>query len=106
MSSNVDPVIGKTPSPPNSANNREKIKTWVKEPAQNLNKLYFSAESTGSSHPALGVLNQLCTAAESLGEFGCFFSNSPIDIICIIFCDMKSGNFNLKNTKLGASALA
>ncbi len=38
--------------------------------AQKFSEKYFTTESQGSSHPALGTLNRLCQATEGLTEVG------------------------------------
>ncbi|XP_062604886.1 E3 ubiquitin-protein ligase TRIP12-like [Saccostrea cucullata] len=45
---------------------REKIKTWIKEQADRFLQQYFGPDPEGTSHPALTVLNQLCSAAEQI----------------------------------------
>lgn len=46
--------------------NKEKVKTWVKEQATRFLEQYFSTETQGTSHPALNILNKLCTATNNL----------------------------------------
>ncbi|XP_077987999.1 E3 ubiquitin-protein ligase TRIP12-like isoform X2 [Glandiceps talaboti] len=48
------------------ANNKEKVKVWIKEQAQKFVAEYFGAEQRGDSHPALNILHRLCTATEKL----------------------------------------
>ncbi|XP_071085244.1 E3 ubiquitin-protein ligase TRIP12-like isoform X2 [Haliotis cracherodii] len=49
-----------------SSANREKVRAWIKEQATKFLEKYFSTEAPGGSHPALNVLNRLCTATEQL----------------------------------------
>lgn len=46
--------------------NKEKVKSWVKEQASRFLEQYFGTETQGSSHPALNILNRLCTATDHL----------------------------------------
>ncbi|KAL5005223.1 hypothetical protein ScPMuIL_018679, partial [Solemya velum] len=48
--------------------NKEKIKAWIKEQATKFLEQYFKSESHGGSHPALSVLNRLCTATDNLNS--------------------------------------
>lgn len=47
-------------------NNKDKIKTWIKEQAIRFLDQYFSTETQPNSHPALTTLNKLCTATDNL----------------------------------------
>ncbi|XP_043558737.1 E3 ubiquitin-protein ligase TRIP12 isoform X1 [Chiloscyllium plagiosum] len=48
------------------ANNREKIKVWIKEQAHKFVDRYFTSENVDASNPALNVLQRLCCATEQL----------------------------------------
>lgn len=49
-----------------SSCNKEKVKSWVKDQATRFLEQYFSVETQGTSHPALNILNRLCTATNNL----------------------------------------
>ncbi|KAK3095400.1 hypothetical protein FSP39_014206 [Pinctada imbricata] len=49
-----------------NSGNKEKIKTWIKDHAIQFLKQYFNEENPGTSHPALTVLNRLCSATDNL----------------------------------------
>ncbi|XP_006820136.1 E3 ubiquitin-protein ligase TRIP12-like [Saccoglossus kowalevskii] len=48
------------------ANNKEKVKVWIKDQANKFVNQYFGVEQRGDSHPALNILHRLCTATEKL----------------------------------------
>ncbi|XP_064615750.1 E3 ubiquitin-protein ligase TRIP12-like [Liolophura sinensis] len=64
--SSKETPLPKTNSNTALVNNKEKIKTWIKEQAIRFLEQYFSSETHGSSHPALNVLNRLCAATEKI----------------------------------------
>ncbi|XP_056006148.1 E3 ubiquitin-protein ligase TRIP12-like isoform X3 [Ostrea edulis] len=45
---------------------REKVKTWIKDQADRFLQQYFGPDPESVNHPALTVLNQLCSAAEQI----------------------------------------
>ncbi|XP_045199519.2 E3 ubiquitin-protein ligase TRIP12-like isoform X2 [Mercenaria mercenaria] len=69
-SSSDRPLLSKysslKPVQPALPNNKDKIKTWIKEQATRFLEQYFSEEAQPGSHPALSTLNKLCTATENL----------------------------------------
>lgn len=71
-----------------SSGNKEKVKTWIKEQAIRFLDQYFNSESQGSSHPALNVLNRLCTATENLSAE----EDSGIDCLKAIAQIMKEND--------------
>ncbi|KAM6946227.1 E3 ubiquitin-protein ligase TRIP12 [Aplochiton taeniatus] len=48
------------------SNNRDKIKSWIKETASKFVERYFNSENVDGTNPALNVLQRLCTATEQL----------------------------------------
>ncbi|XP_074658456.1 E3 ubiquitin-protein ligase TRIP12-like [Tubulanus polymorphus] len=89
-----EPLLSKSPG--GTSGNREKIKAWIKEQALKFSEQFFTSDTSGSSHPALGVLNRLCEATEKLnnpskgsdlqclndiGEIMCESDVSPFEII-------------------------
>ncbi|XP_021365731.1 E3 ubiquitin-protein ligase TRIP12-like isoform X1 [Mizuhopecten yessoensis] len=71
-----------------SSGNKEKVKTWIKEQAIRFLDQYFNSESQGSSHPALNVLNRLCSATENLSAE----EDSGIDCLKAIAQIMKEND--------------
>ncbi|XP_060069438.1 E3 ubiquitin-protein ligase TRIP12-like [Ylistrum balloti] len=71
-----------------SSGNKEKVKTWIKEQAIRFLDQYFNSESQGSSHPALNVLNRLCSATENLSVE----EDSGIDCLKVIAQIMKEND--------------
>ncbi|XP_042341968.1 E3 ubiquitin-protein ligase TRIP12 isoform X2 [Plectropomus leopardus] len=61
-------VSGLARAPPKDSisNNRDKIKSWIKEQASKFVERYFNSENLDGSNPALNVLQRLCTATEQL----------------------------------------
>ncbi|TRY93876.1 hypothetical protein DNTS_023784 [Danionella cerebrum] len=58
--------LARVPPKDSVSNNRDKIKTWIKEQASKFVERYFNSESVDGSNPALNVLQRLCTATEQL----------------------------------------
>ncbi|NXH17777.1 TRIPC ligase, partial [Bucco capensis] len=72
-SNNIEPArtagvsgLARAASKDTISNNREKIKSWIKEQAHKFVERYFSSENMDGSNPALNVLQRLCTATEQL----------------------------------------
>ncbi|XP_032081270.1 E3 ubiquitin-protein ligase TRIP12 isoform X3 [Thamnophis elegans] len=72
-SNNIEPArtagvsgLARVASKDTISNNREKIKSWIKEQAHKFVERYFSSENMDGSNPALNVLQRLCTATEQL----------------------------------------
>ncbi|KAG8445495.1 hypothetical protein GDO86_010313 [Hymenochirus boettgeri] len=72
-SNNIEPArtagvsgLARAASKDTISNNRERIRTWIKEQAHKFVEKYFSSENMDGSNPALNVLQRLCSATEQL----------------------------------------
>ncbi|XP_077344670.1 E3 ubiquitin-protein ligase TRIP12 isoform X3 [Lithobates pipiens] len=72
-SNNIEPArtagvsgLARTASKDTISNNRERIRSWIKEQAHKFVESYFSSENMDGSNPALNVLQRLCNATEQL----------------------------------------
>ncbi|KAM4771356.1 E3 ubiquitin-protein ligase TRIP12 [Rhinophrynus dorsalis] len=72
-SNNIEPArtagvsgLARTASKDTISNNRERIRSWIKEQAHKFVERYFSSENMDGSNPALNVLQRLCNATEQL----------------------------------------
>ncbi|XP_067275576.1 E3 ubiquitin-protein ligase TRIP12 isoform X5 [Pseudorasbora parva] len=60
--------LARVPPKDSVSNNRDKIKSWIKEQASKFVERYFNSESVDGSNPALNVLQRLCSATEQLNS--------------------------------------
>ncbi|XP_038817341.1 E3 ubiquitin-protein ligase TRIP12-like isoform X2 [Salvelinus namaycush] len=81
------------------SNNRDKIKTWIKEQACKFVARYFNTENIDGSNPALNVLQRLCTATQQLslqmdGGVECLVE------ICSIVSESDVSSFEIQHSGL------
>lgn len=78
---------------------REKIKTWIKDQAERFLQQYFGPDFEGTSHPALTVLNQLCSAAEQI-QTECDSGIEGLKSIAVIMRDSDVSPFEIIHSGL------
>ncbi|KAM9481028.1 E3 ubiquitin-protein ligase TRIP12 isoform 1-T6 [Clarias gariepinus] len=91
--------LARTANKDSVANNRDKIKAWIKEQASKFVERYFNSENVDGSNPALNVLQRLCTATEQLslqvdGGVECLVE------ICSIVSDSDVSSFEIQHSGL------
>ncbi|XP_071951146.1 E3 ubiquitin-protein ligase TRIP12-like isoform X2 [Antedon mediterranea] len=79
--------------------NKEKIKVWIKQQARKFLDEHFTDDSNDSAHPAMNVLNNLCTAVNALSLDG-MTDMKALQDICKILCDSDISPFEVLHSGL------
>ncbi|XP_071797988.1 E3 ubiquitin-protein ligase TRIP12-like isoform X1 [Asterias amurensis] len=99
-----------------SSSQKEKVKSWIKEQANKFINQYFGEEMQGESHPALSMLNRLCTAVDQLvldkeqditvlQEIANILSNSDVSPFEILHSGLVSRLLNFLTSNSGRESL-